>query len=179
MFHLNSYLLQDMDSRSNLILFTELCEGHYEGPEGHHLQDFIELNCPATASCHLGVLSNKVCLKHKKKVIAERNTPVKSGSYLNISESVQITKDGEDLIRLGFGSFLVIEYVLRCKGGFHNGVDRDSGSNCCKVAPIGYSSWCSTFGNEKCPDDCGFLDLIPKHDSGCPRFNLNFLGKCA
>jgi len=71
------------------------------------------------------------------------------------------------------------KYVFRCKGGFHNGVDGDSGSNCRKVAPIGNSTWCSTFGNEKCADGCGFLDLNPKHHSTCPRINSNFLGKCA
>jgi hypothetical protein len=127
------------DTRSSLILYKELAPNSrlYVGPEGVHLQNFIELHCPYTSNCHLGMLDRKNNFKHKKNTIVESTSAIKSGSYLNICETLTLTNYAFQLIGQGQGEMEVLRYTLRCKGGFHNGIDAASGSNCHKVAPKG------------------------------------------
>jgi len=119
----------------------------------------------------------KTRILNKKKqtwVISSNN--VKIGPYLDISESLEITEEGTFALRHGSSNFEVIRYDLRCKGGFHNGHDANSGSNCQKVRFK--AGWCSNQGNEPCPQTCKLSISSISHSPSCPRFDPRNMGSC-
>ena len=166
-----------IDTRIHLKLFPQPVPGIYVGPQGNALHDFVELHCPDTQNCHLGVL-NKT-LKHKdkgKELIVIIENKATKGAYLNISDYIELTEHGKSLLLDGKGGLLILKYELRCKGSFHNGADASSGSNCQKYN-VNKPDWCSSLG--ACTAACGFLKLIRPHSGICPRIDMNNLyGKC-
>jgi len=165
------------DTMSNLILFKEVGPNVFFGPEGHYLQDFIQLHCPKTANCHLGMFSRKTVFNKGKKTLIIRNSVLGRGPFLNICETLSLTDYAHELISDGQGEMEVLRYTLRCQGGFHNGTDAASGSNCRKVEAE--KDWCRNIGTEKCGVNCSFFNKFnPTHSTTCPRQNVLFKGQC-
>ena len=162
---------------NNAHLYRAISSHEFIGPEGKNLQDFIELHCPLTQHCHLGMLMKERKFKVNGKTIVEQesNSPSRA-PVLQLNETLQLTSDGEAFLTSSASLNNLITYQLKCKGGFADGEDATSGANCQKVAH--YPNWCKCNGTEKCPSSCGFALIKQPHSANCPRYNPeNMLGE--
>ena len=178
MAHITSEIDVGRDTAIQLKLYQQLADGLYVGPQGSHLQDFVELHCKETKNCHLGLHKKTIKLKWKGreivKIVANKST---KGPYVNISECFELTEFGKQFLEHGLGGLDCVEFILRCKGSFHDGNDNTSGSNCQKYNRYN-PNWCTNFG--ACAPSCGFRELVLPHLGSCPRSDPNRkYGKCS
>ena len=142
-------------------LYHQLAARVYHGPQGPYLQDFIEVHCEETKLCHVALQTKMLKLRFKgKQIINIVANKASKASYVNISECFELTEYGKQLLEDGQGGLNCVEYVLRCKGSFHDGKDSGSGSNCQKYNADNLN-WCSNFG--ACAPNCGFSELVLHH----------------